>query len=214
MVTARWEGVTTHTAYTSALASITRNFPVSEQQSIAANYPRLRCPFCMAWFFGDVDMNRHLADSHGIIDNSCYLCKRQFPNVQELAQHLMEEHSVDRNLTCRLCGVTLKTKSQFVTHLSKHAQVKPFKCSYCEKAYYSLQHLVRHKRSCFGIENPFPCSHCDKCYRSQQRLKEHIDAVHCGKKFLCGVCGRSFNWRNNYRNHMKVCTGPSLNQNS
>ncbi|KAI0227818.1 hypothetical protein LSAT2_021700 [Lamellibrachia satsuma] len=135
-------------------------------------------------------MNRHVADSHGIIDNSCYLCKRQFPSVQELAQHLMEEHSVDRNLTCRLCGVTLKTKSQFVTHLSRHAEVKAFKCSYCEKAYYSATHLDRHKQSCFGIEHPFPCSCCDKSYKSQQSLKEHFDAVHRGKSFRCGFCGK------------------------
>ena len=199
-----WSSSVVHTAGASALASVT------EQDT--ADYPRVKCPFCVTWFFGDVDLNAHLSDTHGLADNRCYLCKCQFATVQDLADHLSDEHSVSKNLTCQLCGITLKTKSQFVTHLSKHAQVKGFKCSYCGKAYYSLQHLVRHKQSCFGIESPFPCMHCDKCYRSQQRLKEHIDAVHCGKKFVCVACGRSFNWRNNYRNHQKLCPFLAHNQ--
>ena len=206
MVQANGDGVV-HDANSSSNAFV-RHCSKSRRQTHST---QVRCPFCVVWFFYDDDMNRHVADSHGIIDNSCYLCKRQFPRVQELAQHLMEEHSVDRNLTCRLCGVTLKTKSQFVTHLSRHAEVKAFKCSYCEKAYYSATHLDRHKQSCFGIEHPFPCSCCDKYYKSQQSLKEHFDAVHRGKSFRCGFCGKVFIWRRKFRDHMKSCTASCHN---
>ena len=219
MVAVKWEGVAGYTtegvagysttACSSSLASSTQHShvtPYRDQEAAETDVlPPLKCPFCVTCFFDDDALNRHLADAHGIIENRCYLCDVPFAGVLELFEHLTEQHSVENNMTCRLCGMTLKTKTKFVAHLSKHAQVKTFKCGYCGKAYYSRQHLARHNQSCFGIEDPFPCSHCDKCYRSQECLKEHTDAMHFGKRLVCSLCGKTFNWRNNYRTHMKLC---------
>jgi len=166
---------------------------------------RVRCPFCVTYVADNDGLTVHLIELHGIVNNCCYLCKWQFGSVFALADHLMDKHSVSKNQTCRLCGVKLKTKSLFVTHLSRHAQVKTFRCSYCGKSYYSLNHLNRHKQSCFGVSNPFPCDYCDKGYKSQQALKEHVDAVHSGNSYVCNICGKVFQWKRRYKLHMKQC---------
>ena len=95
----------------------------------------------------------------------------------------MQEHSVDDSLKCRLCLVALTSKSQFVTHISKHALVKPFKGSYCEKAYCNAKILVRHKKAFFSVENPFACRSCRKCYKSEELLREHLRSGFCSNDF-------------------------------
>ena len=171
----RWEGVAT---------SSTQRVPApyQRQQLVDGCHP-MKCPFCTARCLNDEYLKNHVADSHGIVENRCYLCDCQFASVHELAQHFMQEHSVDDSLTCRLCLVTLTSKSQFVTHLSKHAQVKPFKCSYCEKAYYNANSMVRHKKSCFSVETSFACRSCRKCFKSEELLREHLRTGFCWNDF-------------------------------
>ena len=171
----RWEGIAT---------SSTQRLPApsQHQQILVDGFHSMKCPFCAARCLNEY-LKNHVADAHGIVENRCYLCDCQFASVHLLSRHFMQEHSVDDSLTCRLCLVTLTSKSQFVTHLSKHAQVKPFKCSYCEKAYYNAKSLVRHKKSCFGVENPFACRSCRKCYKSEELLREHLRTGFCWNDF-------------------------------
>ena len=174
-----WEGVASYAP--SGIQHLPA--PSQLQKTLVDACHQMKCPFCAGRCLNDEYLMNHVADAHGVVENRCYLCDCQFASVHLLARHFMQEHCVADSLTCRLCLVTLPSKAQFVTHLSKHAQVKPFKCTYCEKAYYNAKSLVRHKKSCFSAENTFACRSCKKCYKSEELLREHLRSGFCWNDF-------------------------------
>lgn len=57
-------------------------------------------------------------------------------------------------------------------------------------------------------EKLFQCDECDKCFRTKSLLHQHALGKHAGGSHgICDLCGREFNWRTSYLNHIKSCKG-------
>lgn len=53
------------------------------------------------------------------------------------------------------------------------------------------------------INNPFYCAHCPKVFYYKFNLSSHMKQVHFKQhnNYVCNLCGRSFQYRNNYKRH-------------
>lgn len=54
-------------------------------------------------------------------------------------------------------------------------------------------------------DRPFSCGLCDARFKRRRNLVEHIQGKHERREFRC-PCGRIYNWRSPYINHMDKCS--------
>lgn len=54
-----------------------------------------------------------------------------------------------------------------------HTGEKPYKCTYCERAYAESGDLTKHLRTHVG-ENTYMCSECPMAFKYQSELRQHV----------------------------------------
>lgn len=138
-----------------------------------------------------------------------------YEDYEELEEKLDEEYEVvDLKLICDNCGSLFKSKSHLKRHfLRTHGDKSTFKfsCSQCDKRFllnYDLQrHLIKHDST-----RNLHCAHCEKCFKTKASLDNHIKVIHetdrenQEKKFVCGVCNRSYHHRRHLEYHIRKHT--------
>ena len=113
-----------------------------------------------------------------------------------------------------------------------------YECPNCKKSYANRQHLSRHKRDCSESTVQFTCSVCEKVYNRKDsltrhkckgekvkekvcticnvdfptiwRLTRHMSQKHEKENLNCKKCGKRYQRRPPYEEHMKTCTGVRL----
>ena len=82
---------------------------------------------------------------------------------------------------CDECGVTTKTEKKLQKHMkiTHGGKAKPYKCSFCQKAFKGKAYMETHKKS-HGIddesgkeEKKFPCEQCGKSFKTEWYVKTH-----------------------------------------
>ncbi|KAJ7373033.1 hypothetical protein OS493_014174 [Desmophyllum pertusum] len=51
-----------------------------------------------------------------------------------------------------------------MSHVSAHAEEKPYQCTQCDKAFNQSTHLTKQLRTHTG-EKPYQCTQCDKAFK-------------------------------------------------
>ncbi|CAF4888845.1 unnamed protein product [Pieris macdunnoughi] len=113
------------------------------------------------------------------------------------------------NLTCKLCGMLIKTLEELLQHLVEihkrimHLNIKnliiPFKfeteemvCCVCSKEFASFKCLVEHMNT---HTTNFVCDLCSATFIAMDRLKSHIKLRHALGEFKCNFCPKIFNMK-------------------
>ncbi|CAG4960877.1 unnamed protein product [Parnassius apollo] len=127
-------------------------------------------------------------------------------------QHLRSVHDARLHI-CAICGVVMRKKADYLSHLEKHSnklqsdKSKAHECTICKKKYSSRQLLGEHMNAHSG-SRPHACPACGKSFASkytyQSHLKTHLDRP---RPFKCDQCGKSFLTQQNLNQHEKIHSG-------
>lgn len=81
-----------------------------------------------------VDLNKHLRDVHGIVQNSiCEICGQVYTNTRSLQDHIQRKHEVHERLQCDICKEWFKSRDTIRAHMSYVHVQGPQTCSVCGK---------------------------------------------------------------------------------
>ena len=137
-------------------------------------------------------------------DVQCDLCGNFFLSQGYLRQHRQYVHQEERNFTCELCHISVKTETLLKRHMARHTDEKNEVCQICGSSFRVrsdlLRHMVRHDSS----RRTFKCEHCGKGFFEDQKLKQHL-RIHTGDKpFKCHLCTYKCAVKGNLTKHFKT----------
>ncbi|XP_034753302.1 zinc finger protein 184-like [Etheostoma cragini] len=121
------------------------------------------CNFCGDIFETKESLSDHL-QCHTEV-KFCHICCACFLKDVDLIRHVGESHPGEKPFRCNECGKAFLRKDYLVVHLRTHTGEKPYKCPFCDKSFAQRTYLCVHKRIHTG-EKPYGCRVCGKRFSS------------------------------------------------
>ncbi|XP_058455608.1 zinc finger protein ZFP2-like [Malaya genurostris] len=107
--------------------------------------------------------------------------------------HLFKQQNHDRArlFKCDVCNREFYTVHHMTKHKRTHFDDRPHKCKVCGKGFLENSHLEYHKRTHTG-ERPYKCDLCEKQFLRSSHLTQHRRKHTDGQIHKCDLCGRGF----------------------
>ncbi|NXB92138.1 ZN652 protein, partial [Vidua chalybeata] len=167
----------------------------------------IQCVTCGKGFKKLWSLHEHNKIVHGYAEKkfSCEICEKKFYTMAHVRKHMVA-HTKDMPFTCETCGKSFKRSMSLKVHSLQHSGEKPFKCEVRQ---------TRAKTLIWGeifhsLGHPlrfFMCQWCGKDFNMKQYFDEHMK-THTGEKpYICEICGKSFTSRPNMKRHRRTHTG-------
>lgn len=138
-------------------------------------------------------------------DLRCRICRVSFNDLDSAVEHLIEDHNRNIDLSCDLgvqpfilpgeqwnCAIcdckfiSLRALSAHTqTHFAKHT------CELCDKSYFYLSRLERHKRVAHIGEQRI-CMKCKMTFDTLDAKKDHVLESPLCWEYICTMCGERF----------------------
>ena len=159
---------------------------------------------------------KHTCKSQEKRPHDCSFCDSSFSRKNNLRRHITMVHE-RKKLEVILQEKSLLKGSNFnkIEYLvdfqaleDKHG---PFKrdngyilCSYCSNRFERPARLKEHIVAVHEGKKPHSCSVCDKSFGMKRNLKKHIESAHESKRFKCTLCEKDFVNRTVLRRHIQI----------
>ncbi|XP_025987036.2 zinc finger protein 454 isoform X4 [Solenopsis invicta] len=105
---------------------------------------------------------------------------------------------------CEICYITFDRKSKLTSHMFKHSNSRPHKCTICSKGFKTGAYLSRHMEIHDEPAQLHACTLCDFKARTKPYLKIHYIRKHTEDyNYSCEQCGKMFKVQSDYTTHMK-----------
>lgn len=167
----------------------------------------LKCSKCSSSFSSEAELKMHINDHVLDAEQKCSKCKASFKLSTNYNKHVASCQMIQ--FICQHCGIKLKTRIQWRSHLRNHDKRLKYKCPYegCEKIFRVKHHLNNHLRSRVHLdEAPFVCSYCNSRFRQKHALTLHI-RKHNGDFKTCDQCKSAFLTAALLKKHQASCDG-------
>ena len=189
----------------------------------------LDCPFCEKRFITGDSLSYHQDEHHDDIETEvndkphvCALvgCQKRFRTLLNLELHSkihvaskarLEtiKNSADKTSPkddkgpCETCGELVAMK-RMREHKLQH-NMKPFKCSDCDKVFYwrnklKQHYLAKHVKR----ELKCPIESCGKVFYVRNVLNAHVKGVHGNTREQCPSCEKSFSFKADLATHIRA----------
>ena len=179
------------------------NHLIMEHNTSSAGQAEAHCPECDEPFGSKRDMQDHIDEVHLKLSYDCDKCGKVFKGRHGLKQHLMKVHEKEKcRVQCEMCAEWVPNKESLDNHVRiRHTGEKPFKCTFCDKAFGAASIMTSHraqrhpdswreekKRRQWLVANKgadssqykMQCHLCDQTRGTIHELRAHWNAEHPG----------------------------------
>ncbi|NWS98326.1 ZN652 protein, partial [Mionectes macconnelli] len=179
----------------------------------------IQCVTCGKGFKKLWSLHEHNKIVHGYAEKkfSCEICEKKFYTMAHVRKHMVA-HTKDMPFTCETCGKSFKRSMSLKVHSLQHSGEKPFKCEVRSWVWpHTVSSQIRTKMLIWAKifhflsihigHKQFMCQWCGKDFNMKQYFDEHMK-THTGEKpYICEICGKSFTSRPNMKRHRRTHTG-------
>lgn len=162
---------------------------------------------CNCFFETSDALLKHVSFEHNNPSYMCYLCKKSFQSLVDIANHYQNHNQVDNvvlpkmpKFKCSQCGAAFNRPDKLSLHLLNENHNKP--CIHCTKTFVSSKrlrmHLQIHKKS-----KPYQCTLCNSSFHMKKYLNSHM-LKHGEGQFVCRVCDKKFRRQDVLHRHVKI----------
>ncbi|KAH8258135.1 hypothetical protein KR038_006443, partial [Drosophila bunnanda] len=136
-------------------------------------------------------------------DCICEQCGRHFSCPSNFKVHLLR-HTGLKSFACTECPQKFYTAHLLRRHQDMHSGERPYPCQFCEMTFANTSVRTRHERVRHTNIKPFKCTECDKSFAMSGKLREHM-LTHTGERaFHCEPCKASFVRRSHLLAHLRT----------
>lgn len=201
---------------------------------LPSNY--LMCVYCCETVDKPIEYKRHMEKEHPTFkvhmafvhcisddllktdctDLRCRICNETSDSVNSIAQHLIDVHKIDLDLThdlgiqpfkfekdkllCGICHGNFPCLRQLSRHVASH--FKNHTCENCGKTFTTKNSLLQHVRFTH-FDNERICRKCRKTFASLDERKAHVASTQKCWPYQCNHCSERFmTWKDRV-NHLE-----------
>lgn len=120
-------------------------------------------------------------------------CFQIFGSKSELQLHSQLHMREVKPYKCTQCNKTFANSSYLSQHTRIHLGIKPYRCEICQRKFTQLSHLQQHIRTHTG-DKPYKCRHpgCVKAFSQLSNLQSHSRCHQTDKPYKCNSCYKCF----------------------
>ena len=173
-----------------------------------------QCAYCPQQLKNKKSLQSHINQHKKTISKdqgltyTCNVCEKEFSTKKALKTHFSSSHSdkAKKGFVCKVCNKVLESANDRSLHYKvDHPDSNPYLCSICGLGFVTKSSLYNH-RMCHKNQKQHKCEHCGKEFNRRDSFNEHV-LIHIGPRHKCPHCPKEFVQKSNLKRHVRIHLG-------